>query len=75
VGVAGETISLRDWFEERFEGLEHAIGRVEKKLDCVSELQVRVAVLETRQKWVFTGLGVVIVAVVGVLLERLLALI
>jgi len=75
VGNGSESVSLREWFDERFEGLERAITRVEGKLDCVGDLKIRVAVLETRQKWLFAGLGGVLMALIGFVVERLLEVI
>lgn len=66
-------ISLQEFFEERFEALERAIQRVDKKLDCLPLLETRMALVEDRQRLIFWFMGVVGVMVIGQVVERVLS--
>ena len=65
------SVSLRDFFDARFEPIEAALGRVEKKLDQLAALNTRVTVLESRVK-LLCGIGTAVgLVVIGLAVESL----
>lgn len=69
-----ESISLREFFDDKFEGIERALGRLEEKLDRMAALSVRVSLLEARVKLI-CGIGSALgVVLLGLLVERLFSL-